>query len=118
MRTVNHGEVNILSGQIQSARIHLKHGLALGITIPVAFTGTSLAILGSNEEDGTYGLLCDNENNPVGVLAPKAGRQYVLFLQYPYEWIKLAFYTGTVDATTDPTYSTQAAERTFTIVSR
>lgn len=105
--------IKILSGEQLSTAIPFEKAGALGITMPAAITGTHFGVFGSDQANGTYRLLHDKDHVPVGVLNARAGRTYVLFLAYPYPYIKLGFFTGDVDATTDATVSTQAEDRVF-----
>jgi hypothetical protein len=107
-------EVKILNGEELSTAIKFSKAGALGLTMPGTITGTHFGIFGCDQVDGTYKLLHDKDNVPVGVQDVRAGRTYVLFLAYPYPYIKFGFYTGDVDATHDASLATQAAERTFT----
>ena len=111
---VSRDSIRIANGAQLSPAIPFDKAGAMGLTLPAAFTGTHLGIFGSNEKDGTFNLLHDVDNTPIGVVDARASRTYVIFLAYPYPYIKLGFYTGTVSATVDATLSTQLAERIFT----
>lgn len=110
---VSKASVKIASGDELSEYIDMRDAGSIGFTLPAAFTGTHLGVYGATAWDGTYRLLHNDSHTPVGIQNAKAGRTHVVFLAYPYPYIKLGFYTGDVDETTDASNSTQAAEREF-----
>lgn len=99
--------ITIASNTTTSAVVDLGASALLGIEVPAALDGTTLALHGASTSGGTYGAIRDADGVAVSITTA-AGYKHYLDPAITAGWPYIKIVTGTV----------QTADRSFTLLVR